>query len=210
MSTGDAREAHPAAYREEELNPLEYLGVWLRTRSVRRLIRKTRPRRLLDLGCGFDAGVLITLEGKVADRVGVDLETDPELANRPGLTLHDASVEQALVDFERESFDTVLLLSVLEHLPDPQVVLDGIHRALRPGGQAIVHVPTWIGKPVLEFLAFRTGVIDHDSINDHRSYYRKAELWPMLVKAGFEPADIDMGYNTIGCALTTVLTKKRD
>jgi SAM-dependent methyltransferase len=38
-------------------------------------------------------------------------------------------------------FDTVLLLDVLEHVPDPAKVLSEIYRVLRPGGTLILSVP---------------------------------------------------------------------
>jgi len=39
------------------------------------------------------------------------------------------------------SIDTVLLLDVLEHLPDPQQCISDIKRVLKPGGCAIIQVP---------------------------------------------------------------------
>jgi len=39
------------------------------------------------------------------------------------------------------SIDTVLLLDVLEHLPDPQQCIRDIQRVLKPGGCAIIQVP---------------------------------------------------------------------
>ena len=38
-------------------------------------------------------------------------------------------------------YDTVLLLDVLEHVPDPSSVLSEINRILRPGGKLILSVP---------------------------------------------------------------------
>ncbi len=39
------------------------------------------------------------------------------------------------------SVDVVLLLDVLEHLPDPAAALAQVHGALKPGGRVIVQVP---------------------------------------------------------------------
>lgn len=43
--------------------------------------------------------------------------------------------------FAAGGFDTVLLLDVLEHLPDPPACLKEIHRVLAPGGRVVVQVP---------------------------------------------------------------------
>lgn len=39
------------------------------------------------------------------------------------------------------SFDLILLLDVLEHVPDPSFVLQELHRLIKPGGVLIVCVP---------------------------------------------------------------------
>jgi len=39
------------------------------------------------------------------------------------------------------SFDLILLMDVLEHLPDPDAVITELRRLLRPGGRLIVSVP---------------------------------------------------------------------
>jgi hypothetical protein len=50
----------------------------------------------------------------------------------------------------------------------------------------LISVPTWWGKRVLEFLAFRLGM-STDEMDDHKMYYDPRDLWPLLVRAGFRP-----------------------
>lgn len=47
----------------------------------------------------------------------------------------------ALEAIEPEGFDVVVCLDVLEHVPDPPVVVGQLVSALRPGGRLIVHAP---------------------------------------------------------------------
>jgi SAM-dependent methyltransferase len=178
----DYQAEHPEAYGSKGLRVVDKAGIYLRTRSLRKIVKSERPQRMLDLGCGYQANVIKSLSGQIPHLTGVDLEV-------------------AFASFEPRSFDLVTILSVLEHIPEPQEVLDGIHRVLAPGGTAIVHVPTWLGKPVLEWLAFKRGM-GTASINDHRMYYRIPDLWPMMIKAGFRGQDVKMRYHTLGCALT--------
>ena len=92
--------------------------------------------RLLDLGCGhipyYEMYRSITTE-----TMCVDWEN----------TLHKNSLLDAVVDInkplpiESDSFDTVLLMDVLEHVARPSELIAEISRVLRPGGKLIVGVP---------------------------------------------------------------------
>lgn len=201
-----ARAIHPDAYGVETLGRTETLGMRMRHRPVFRAVRRHRPRRFLDLGCGFHADLLTALVPEVPVLVGVDLEIDPVHASHYGITpLNDEAVE-ALGMLESESFDFISMLSVLEHLPNPQEALDQIHRVLAPGGVAFIHVPTWAGKTVLEIMGFKQG-LSADSIDDHRMYYRIAELWPMVIRAGFRPRYTRMRYGLGGMVLDAEMRK---
>jgi SAM-dependent methyltransferase len=204
----DPRDEHPDAYGAHGLGLIDRAGIRLRTRAVRRHVRRENPRHVLDLGCGYQATFLRSLRDVVPEGVGVDLEVDPQLKELPGLSFVTEPIEDALNGFDDGSFDMVTILSVLEHLPDPQLVLDGIHRVLRPGGTAFIHVPTWLGKPILEWLAFKRG-IGTASINDHRMYYAVSDMWPPLIRAGFVPQNVKLRYHTAGCALTATAVRAK-
>jgi predicted SAM-dependent methyltransferase len=86
-----------------------------------------------------------------------------------------------LPKFESESVDVVMLISVLEHLVEPQFALQSAWRLLRQSGMLLVNVPTWSGKRFLELSAFRLGFSSKVEIDDHKMYYEKRDLWPMLL-----------------------------
>jgi hypothetical protein len=90
---------------------------------------------------------------------------------------------------------------VLEHLSEPQRALEDLRRVLVPGGLALINVPSWRGKPLLELSAFRLGMSPAIEMDDHKRYYDPRDLWPMLVRAGFRPSGIvcrrhKLGLNT--------------
>jgi 2-polyprenyl-3-methyl-5-hydroxy-6-metoxy-1,4-benzoquinol methylase len=41
----------------------------------------------------------------------------------------------------KEAFDTVLMVNVLEHVPDEQIALENVHAALKARGRAVILVP---------------------------------------------------------------------
>ena len=47
--------------------------------------------------------------------------------------------------FENESIDCVLNIAVLEHLPEPAIVVDEIHRVLKHDGMLLCYIPFIVG-----------------------------------------------------------------
>ena len=66
-----------------------------------------------------------------------------------------------------------------------------------PGGVCLVNVPSWRGKRYLE-LSARLGLSPAEEIRDHKTYYDPADLWPLLIEAGFQPGDIECYKHKFG------------
>ena len=88
------------------------------------------------------------------------------------------------------SLDVVMIVSVLEHVTEPQRLLAETARLLAPAGVALINVPSWRGKRYLELATFRLQLGAASEIDDHKMYYDVRDLWPMLVAAGFRPSRI--------------------
>jgi hypothetical protein len=80
-------------------------------------------------------------------------------------------------------------------------MLAAIYSIIKPGGVLLINVPTWRGKFFLEFSAFRLGLSPEMEIDDHKMYYDKKDLWPILVKAGFKPSQLQLSYHKFGLNL---------
>ena len=126
-SSGPTQEWDPARY-EENARFVSELG-----RPVIEMLKPQPGERILDLGCGD--GVLteqLALAG--ATLVGVDSSCAMvAAARRRGLDARQC--DAAALDFEGE-FDAVFSNAALHWMKqDPDRVLDGIYRALKPGGR---------------------------------------------------------------------------
>jgi len=160
---------------------LEPLLRRLRIRQVLPVVRRHPDCRLLDVGCGWEARLLRAVEPHVARAVGVDFKA-PRLR-----TAKLETVAMTLADtlpFPDASFDVVTMLAVLEHLAQPRAMVEEIARVLKPGGAVVLTVPSKAARPVLEFLAYRLGVVSESEIRDHKQYYDRRSLFALLHDSG--------------------------
>lgn len=90
--------------------------------------------RLLDIGCGHKPYAPLFLP-YVREYVGLDLVESP--------AGNDADVigSVSALPFDDASFDTVISTQVIEHVPDPHVMLREIARVLGPGGVVLITAP---------------------------------------------------------------------
>jgi ubiquinone/menaquinone biosynthesis C-methylase UbiE len=108
-------------------------------RTYLRDIDFPKGARVLEVGCGTGAISRVLAEwSNVGEVVGVD--PSPHLLNRarglsagmPNLVFQADDGKK--LSFQDESFDVVILHTVLTHVPGPEAVLAEAHRVLRPGG----------------------------------------------------------------------------
>lgn len=136
---------------------------------------------LLDVGCGWDARLLRSIEPLIGHGTGIDQKA-PDLASDK-LKIVRARLDDRL-PFADESFDVVTILAVLEHLDDPHSILREIRRVLRRHGAIVVTVPSHFAKPVLEFLAYKVGIVNADEVRDHKRYFGKYDLADIFQQCG--------------------------
>ncbi len=137
----------------------------------------------------------------------VDLALAEDLKEHPKVTAIEGSLLEVLPSLEASSLDVLLCISVLEHLWEPEQALVELRRLLAPGGVALINVPTWRGKFFLEAAAFRLRMSPPEEMDDHKRYYDPSDLWPLLVRAGFRPSDIQCHRHKFG--LNTFATCRR-
>lgn len=101
--------------------------------------------RVLDCACGVGYGteLLAGADRKPEQVVGVDIDpsaieyaTRHHLAERVRFMVADGAALDG-----RESFDTIVSLETVEHVPEPGALLGNFVRLLKPGGTLIASVP---------------------------------------------------------------------
>lgn len=101
---------------------------------VLELLAPTPGERILDLGCG-DGALTEKLGAAGADVLGVDAsETMIEAAGARGLDVR--VLDGHALDFD-DAFDAVFSNAALHWMLDPDAVIAGVRRALKPGGRFV-------------------------------------------------------------------------
>jgi SAM-dependent methyltransferase len=185
---------------------VDKFGIYLSERMVKRYITHLDSQEsvMLDLGCGYYARLLRKLLSSVALGIGVDFAIASEVKALPNIKIYEDTIENALPRFESNFFDLIVMISVLEHLTEPLDALRECKRILKNYGTLLINVPTWRGKLFLEASAYCLSLSPKSEIDDHKMYYDKRDLWPLLVKAGFRPSTIQMKYYKFGLNLFVV------
>lgn len=103
-------------------------------------LNNKKPGRLLEVGCG--AGHLLAKLRGLGWKVEGQ-EVDPKAAenakNSYGIAIHLGELEE--VGFSDDSFDTIIMNHVIEHIHDPIALLNECHRILRPSGILVATTP---------------------------------------------------------------------
>ena len=140
--------------------------------DICRRVTDRRPR-ILDVGCGTGANLLLL--SKYGDAEGVDVSDDAlAFCRERGLEQVTKGAGEELPHADN-TFDLVTAFDVVEHMDDDLAGLREMYRVLRPGGHALLFVPTFM---------FLWGL--QDDVSNHRRRYRLAELRRVLEQAGFE------------------------
>ena len=177
------------------LSLVDKFGIWLSRQSIIRELVGRRDLSVLELGCGYAARNLFAIEDRASSLVAVDFNLSDAVKQHPKFVAVESNIDGALPQMANHKFDLILLISVLEHLEAPLRILIECKKMLRPGGVLLVNVPTWLGKIFLEYAAFVLKVAPKEEMDDHKMYYDKRDLWPVLVKAGFLPSNLKLRYH---------------
>jgi methionine biosynthesis protein MetW len=149
--------------------------------------------RCLDVGCGDGGTSGPWLTSHAGQYVGVDIsESAVAAARNRGLDARRVTDAREL-PFEQGSFDAAICLEVLEHVFQPQQVLEEIRRVLRAGGRVITTVPNvahWRNRLDLATLGRWNPRGDHLSPSEpwrdpHLRFFTLASLVALVESCGF-------------------------
>lgn len=91
------------------------------------------------------------------------------------VSIYEESLETRLLKTADETYESIVLVNVLEHIEDDAMALKGIYRILKPGGHLLLFV-----------LALQFLYSDLDVLLGHFRRYQRPELNQRTAAAGFD------------------------
>jgi 2-polyprenyl-3-methyl-5-hydroxy-6-metoxy-1,4-benzoquinol methylase len=153
------------------------------------------PGKILDVGCGDGHFLyLCALKGFTCYGIEPSKKTSAYASSRAGINVVQGTYEKEL--FPENSFDIVSFIQVLEHVPNPAMVLEAARYHLRSGGLLVVEVPS-IRSP--HFLLYQlTGIKwfvrpPKGIIYSHVNYFSPKTLVALIEQSGFKQKKLITG-----------------
>ena len=127
--------------------------------------------QVLDIGC-HQGEFLRSLGSRIGSSVGLDPLARPESRSRYKLLSEPFS---APCPFPDASFDVVVMLATLEHIPDKAPLARECYRLLRPAGRVVVTVPSPHVDYIIALLC-RLRLADGMSLEEHHGFEPRQSL----------------------------------
>jgi SAM-dependent methyltransferase len=133
---------------------------------------KAGPLHILEVGCGTGSNIAMLQQFGTVDAIEPDDHARAFASRRTGLEIKGGYLPN--VSLEDGRYDLIVLLDVLEHIPDDKGALSALKPKLAPGGRLMLAVPAmpslWSG---------------HDVAHHHQRRYTARTLEAVVQAAGY-------------------------
>lgn len=138
--------------------------------------------RILEVGCGR-GHLTKRLRELGADAVGID--ANPHAAAE-AVTEGVSTANAEALDYPNDSFDKIVSVHAIEHIPNIGAAFSEMSRVLKPGGKALFIYPA---EPIQGIWAVPTAIVLHGNPLKARDVHCNW-LWPSKVRALAEPCGL--------------------
>ena len=128
------------ALEHDPMRPVRYAKAFRYLRSV------AAECKLLEVGCGQGAGLVLAQQLGFKQLVGVEVSSERLARARaklgPAVTLQQVGTDSRW-PFANAEFDACISCAVIEHTQDPDAFVREIARVVRPGGYIVISSDCW-------------------------------------------------------------------
>ena len=176
-----------------------------------------KNEQLIDVGCG--GGILAeSMAAAGANVTAIDLA--PQSIETAKLHLYESNLSinyecievGAKAEQSNESFDIITCMELLEHVPDPEYIINQCNKLLKPGGMAFFSTVN------RNYTSYLLGIIAAEYVlklipkgtHNYKKFIQPAELRLMLKNNGFElialsGIDFNPIFNKFGLGSNTTI-----
>jgi ubiquinone/menaquinone biosynthesis C-methylase UbiE len=148
-------------------------------RRVDRLVAIDAGDRVLEVGCGR-GHLTEAIASRGVDIIGIDANSHAPVVAANGRIRH---MSAEALDFEDRTFDVVISVHALEHIPPLSQALAEMVRVLKPGGRAVFVYPA---EPIQGLYAIPSSIVLHGTPFRAREVHCH-KLWPGKLREMMEP-----------------------
>ncbi len=183
LPVDEERQDYDEYYSESNLRSPSFIKMRL-SEIISGFSEYSKNGNLLDIGFGAGA-ILEVAQSEGWKPLGVEVSKPAvEQAKKKGFDVFHGELAEA--GYPDDCFDVVTASEILEHLSNPQDLLNEVIRILRPGGLF------WATTPSSRGISYRQMGIDWSVVYppEHIQLFSKKGISGMLVEAGFSEFDI--------------------
>ena len=118
-----------------------------RFHKVLQIAARLDGRNFLDIGCG-DGSFTVLLKAALKAKEAIGIEIAPaaiDVLKAKGINAYQLDIDEGKFPFEDGYFNVVYCGEIIEHLFNPDSLLDEVHRILKPGGKCMITTPNLAG-----------------------------------------------------------------
>ena len=185
--------------------------------TIKHYVPDLSNKRILDLGCGMGGMSVAFILNNIRNVISIDLNVDyckiTKLRGlKYGLQMNIVNGVAEFIPLKDNSIDVVIMSEVIEHVDDPELVLNEINRILRLDGKVFITVVNkytikdphyhmffinWLPKNIAEmYIKLRKKDKKYDFKDRQKlsemHYFTFSEFEKLANKYGFEVIDIFM------------------
>lgn len=160
---------------------------------------------ILDIGCG--AYPFFLKSTQFNKKIGIDQQNCQHNVSGIKMLTWDISSKAGL-PIKNDSFDTITMLAVLEHIEQQRLIeiLNEIQRVLKPGGYFIATSPVSWTKSIL-FILSRINLLSKTEVDDHKFTYTLGSIKDVINNSNFNNGKKTLGYFEFGMNMWICICK---
>ena len=163
--------------------------------------------RILDVGCG-DGHFALYIKDKFNKIFGAEIAKEAAFIAQKQKVFTSVMDLNSSLSYQDNTFDVVTCMDVIEHLLDPDSLIDEIYRVLKPDGQLVLTTPNIRNFRNLYTLIFK-GIFPQTSPDTfvwgggHLHFFTREDIKNIFTKAGFKRIEFSINQDQF------CLSKKR-